>query len=556
MTKIDININNIFYQLHEAAVEQAQAASPDLVFYNTGVNEENQAPAFMGAGQYFVCAAAKDEKSVPDAGVDKNVVFNAIKKYVEFFCGSESANVIKPEQLEPIEVGQKIKRKRSNLEDDEGSEEVDETTTWKHSLLSRLFEHLDEDDSLNEADSKKVVGYLLPYQVSVKGDKPNPPRVGLERLGKHLKNTGHSLLFKAIPSLIAAPFSLIGKALGSFDGIVVKTGSGNFNTKLGLGAVRKAAELATKGIKKGTDLVPKGYAYLKQNFTIDLTTIESDISSVFDKDFPNNDAHVKVYKTSTLIQILKKQGKFSKKIEAKLSTGSEYCIGIIVGTDDINYDSYNKEVIANEATKGVTNQNDSMFSGKITKDMILKVADYGSKSKSTSKRIVYEGIKTPTEICLELTNLLFEARAVTPDPEALNFVEKSTKIIEACPNKDAFWTAFETNTTIPDADIATKTLKTKSDFRGFFEAGIKRKGIGELGKLIKSKFGYSKKRAQTFFKLVKSVALKLHVKIPTDTEPKNDKSVSVENIQNTQDLYIIVRKRMKYVDPKEKGGKK
>lgn len=554
MAKIDININNIFYQLHEAAVEQAQTAAPDLVFYNTGVDEEKQDPAFMGSGQYFVCAAAKDEKSIVN-GINKSAVFAAIKKYVEFFCGIESANVIKEDQLEPIEVGQKIKRKRSNPEDGE-EENVDESLAWKHSLLDRLFEHLDEDDSLNEADAKKIIGYLLPYQASIKGEKPKPPRIGLERLGKHLKNAGHSLLFKAIPSLISAPFSLIGKALGSFDGIVVKTGSGDFNTKLGLGAAGKASELAAKGIKKGGELAAKGYAQLKQNFTIDLTTIESDISRAFDQDFPTNEVHVKVYKTSTLIQILKKQGKFSKKIEAKLSTGSEYCIGIIVGTDDINYDSYDKEVIANEATKGVANQNDSMFSGKITKDMILKVTGYGSKSKSRTKKIVYEGIKTPTEVCLELTRLLFEAGAVTSDPEALKFVEKSVKIIEACPDKDAFWIGFETNTTIPDADIATKTLKTKSNFRRFFESGIRRKGISELGKLVRSKFESSKKRAQAFFKLVKAVALKLQVKLPADIDPKFDRGTSVEKVQDVQDMYIIVRKRMKYVDADEKGGKK
>ena len=64
-----------------------------------------------------------------------------------------------------------------------------------------------------------------------------------------------------------------------------------------------------------------------------------------------------------------------------------------------NYDSYNKEVIANEATKGVANQNDSMFSGKITKDMILKVANYASRSRPKTKKIVYEGIKSSDQIC-------------------------------------------------------------------------------------------------------------------------------------------------------------
>jgi len=80
--------------LHEAAVEQAQAVAPKLVFYNTGVDEEKQEPAFIGSGQYFVCAAVKDEKSLSAASLGKTDVFNAIKKYVEFFCGAESANSI------------------------------------------------------------------------------------------------------------------------------------------------------------------------------------------------------------------------------------------------------------------------------------------------------------------------------------------------------------------------------------------------------------------------------------------------------------------------------
>ena len=50
--------------------------------------------------------------------------------------------------------------------------------------------------------------------------------------------------------------------------------------------------------------------------------------------------------------------------------------------------------------------------------------------------------------------------------------------------------------------------------------------------------------------------MKLHVKLPTDVEPKSEKGISVEKIQDIQDMYIIVRKRMKYVDADEKGRNK
>jgi hypothetical protein len=50
MAKIDIDINNIFYQLHEAAVTQAKAEAPELEFYNTGVDEESKVPSLTGSG--------------------------------------------------------------------------------------------------------------------------------------------------------------------------------------------------------------------------------------------------------------------------------------------------------------------------------------------------------------------------------------------------------------------------------------------------------------------------------------------------------------------------
>lgn len=551
MAKIDIDINNIFYQLHEAAVTQAKAETPELEFYNTGIDEESKVPYFTGSGQYFICAVAKDEKTVDPAGLNKTSTFKALKKYVEFFCGDESANKISKDQLEPIEVGQKIKRKKSDSEDDEKSVE--------ESLLAEFFED-EEDDVLEEASSssgKKVIGYLLPYQANIKGEKPKPPRIGLERLGKHLKNVGHSLFFKAIPSLLAAPFSLVGKALGSFDGIVVKTGSGDFNTKLGLGAAGKASELAAKGIKKGGELAAKGYAQLKQNFTIDLTTIESDISRAFDKDFPNNEVNVKVYKTSTLIQILKKQGKFSKKIESKLSTGSEYCIGIIVASDDRNYDSYNKEVIANEATKGVANQNDSMFSGKITKDMVLKVARYGTKRGFKTRQIFYENIKSSSVILNDLTKLLFEKDLPVKD-EALEACKKAAYLIKNCNNQDQFWDDFESDPSVSDDDLKSNSsskFKKKSDFRIFFQDYIRTNGKDSIEDAIRARFQYSIPRSKAFLKLVTKVAAKFGVKLPADYSKKS--SIDIENAkEQIRDMYIIVRKRMKYVDADEKGGKK
>jgi len=239
-----------------------------------------------------------------------------------------------------------------------------------------------------------------------------------------------------------------------------------------------------------------------------------------------------------------------------LSTGSEYCIGIIVNSEDRNYESYNKQVIANEATRGIANQNDSMFSGKITKDMILKVANYGAKARRKNREQFDECLKTPDEICSELTKFLFEAGSVASDDEAIKYSKKAAKIIAACPDQDAFWTEFEADTSVPDRDIATGRYRTKSDFKRYFENEIHSRGIGSIESSVRKKFETSKLKAKVFFKLVRKIALKLGIKIPADADDAQKGRMNIEKTDVIRDMYIIVRKRMKYVDPEEKGAKK
>lgn len=171
----------------------------------------------------------------------------------------------------------------------------------------------------------------------------------------HFKKLGRWSLVTGLPSLAALPFSLLGKLAGSLPGIVVKTGSGDFSSKGVTSAVGKAGEATGKAIKKAGELGGKAYDYVKGNMEIDLSRLESSVSQAFDKDYPSNDVHPRVYKVSTLVQILRKQQKYSNKIKARLESAGEYCLGIMVSSDDINYDHYNKEVIAIEVTKGIAN---------------------------------------------------------------------------------------------------------------------------------------------------------------------------------------------------------
>lgn len=183
---------------------------------------------------------------------------------------------------------------------------------------------------------------------------------------------------------------------------------------------------------------------------------------------------------------------------------------------------------------------------------MLKVAGYDVRSRVKNKKIFYEA-KTATEICNELVGFLFEAGSVPSDSEAVKYCEAAAKIISSCPDKKAFWDEFESDTTLPDSDIATKSLKTKSDFRRYFETQITTRGKSPE-EAVKSKFESSKAKAKAFFKLAKKLALKLGVSIPKGIDPVGDKGKpEVEAPQVTSDLYIVMHKGMKYPDEDRKS---
>jgi len=158
--KIDIDINSIFYQLHEAALENSKDAEVEV--FNTGVDEVQK--TYTGSGEYFICVSSTDPSSL-SGDLDKSKALDVAKKYVKFFCGDETSSKLDEKMLMPIKEGEKIKRKGDGGSDD--GEDVSEAITYDYSLLTQLFDNDQEEDDgtqalLSEAD-KKVVGYLLPY---------------------------------------------------------------------------------------------------------------------------------------------------------------------------------------------------------------------------------------------------------------------------------------------------------------------------------------------------------------------------------------------------------
>ena len=107
---VDIDINNIFYQLHLVAKEECK--DPQIPVYNTGVDEANK--TFIGAGEFYIIAYSSDPDSLSAPGIDKTKALDEIKKYVNAFSGKDVADSIVDKDLIPIQHGQQIKAQRSS----------------------------------------------------------------------------------------------------------------------------------------------------------------------------------------------------------------------------------------------------------------------------------------------------------------------------------------------------------------------------------------------------------------------------------------------------------
>lgn len=541
---LDIDINSIFYQLHLAALENSK--DPDIEIFNTGVNEELK--TYTSSGEYFICASASDPASLT-ADLDKSDALRVIKDYVKFFCGEDTSKNLSEKMLMPIREGQKVSRR--------GGADVSEAMTYDYSLLTQLFEEDQAEDDgaqalLNEA-KKKVVGYLLPYLAVIKKEKPKPANIGRKRLLNHFKRLGKWTLVTGIPTIASLPFSLLGKLVGQLPGVGLvssRDGKTLVSTKPATDLAGKVATTAGKIVKKAGKAAVDAYDYVKGNIIIDLTNLESNISKTFDKDYPSNDVHPRVYKVRTLIQILRKQQKFSQKIKSKLDSAGEYCLGILVKSNDINYDYYNKKTIAIEVTKGIAEQNPTIFSNKITKDQVLKVAGYDVKSRKKTREIFFES-RSSSDVSSEILGFLFES--LRDDISSL--CDQTAKLMFKCKDKKKLFDALENDTTYRDREFKTGSLVTKKDVADYFRRV--RGNEDDWKDAVKVKYcngirtatSKHKERIQKLHDLIEKLASEVD-KASRDAD-SNSMKPKFDSLGMTTDLYIVVHKGMKYPDDED-----
>ena len=500
---LDIDINNIFFQLHQIATEQAKKAASDIVITNLGVDTQNE--TYVGSGDFLIIASAEDLKNPGEPDKLKNKCLDALNAYVEFFINKKD---IKESDLNEIQM--------TVPKTDTKTESVKFDFTMP--LLENLFEASDDEndaklsaDSTDDLPDSVTVGYSLPYVCNIVGQKKHPLADRIKAEAKSAKNIAAELLKLAVSPVSAIAKNAANVAGSAAKGIIdigyglgksilgntlsdlasLKIGTFG-NSSIGVGsavdagkAVGKAAKDAAVGTATAVGKAAKDIAIdsgkaagkaigklvgkVKREFSKkDLDTIRNDMYKELNKEYPNNLLDVYIYKTDQLINRIQKQKKMTSALKAELLKNGllsrmEYCIGVIANSNDENYDMYDEQIIADAFTKACGHADNPFLKGGVSEDDVYKISDYSTDFKtSTYKSQKHES----TETAASIMNMLFEEQFAVFESDIDDMISKAMKLfmnddgVDRAKQKKIVQKLKDDNS-VKDDDIKLKKIPTK-----------------------------------------------------------------------------------------------
>lgn len=381
---IDININVIFYMLHELAAAEAKKVNSSIEIENIAVNEKDK--TFVGPGEYLLIAKVKDENDdIPDV----QMFLDVLCKYVEFFCGEDESKKIKKEQLKDIKI-----------------------QVQSESICHSCIKPLHETIFLETPTSEKIIGYAITYDVNLSNKKLQSKKTKLQtsinNATKYITSSFKKILTGISSGLIKIP-NLVLKALSKFE--INTYGSGTIH-------IGNQADKETDNKKDK-----------KQDEPIKFKQIFDQITN--DK-YPNNTLDLVIINDITDLELkLKQQHKITSDIKSKIEKLNTV-IGCNIQHKDKHYYKYNEKTIAgliNASSKIDKNK----LIGKISENDILKIQNFKMQTDyvSTNKDFNNNGLNTDNNkndanestkyICNKIMQILFEAptssSTTTPDPD-------------------------------------------------------------------------------------------------------------------------------------------
>lgn len=381
---VEINIANIYKQLHDAALQQAK---PPKGFVIKNLAFADNKATKMKAGEYLITLAPEDEmdNSLFLDDTLRQEAEKALVTYIKFFVGKDVDPKEFSEILVDVKGDENGEKKDANKASDNKQAEKQEkpageslnTKHTKNSLLNMLFEDY---QYLNEEGEDKA---------NSKADDKNEKADGKKEDSKPENNKdGEKESTTKVRGLTAKyTCELAGQKQGKLAAAMKKGAKSLFGgiwndltqIKITGGAFGK------EGLAIGKVLDPDAWKETLGRPDIDANTIKSDIDTIFSKDYPNNKAAVKLYKCSGLLTLIKRCGAKASSALVKAMSDADMCIGIKIQKDDENYDSYNEESIAEVINKSIGNYYKSIITHplkfKVSKDDIYKVENFNEDTK-------------------------------------------------------------------------------------------------------------------------------------------------------------------------------
>ena len=590
---VDIDINNIFYQLHQIAVEQAKEAASDIVVTNLGIDTENE--TYVGAGDFLLIAAAKDLKNPGEEDALKKNCLKAINAYAEFFIDKKNFSESDLNALQMIVPKEDAETESTKFD-------------FSMPLLENLFEASENDvsnadkeaiqlstDSTKDLPDTVTVGYSLPYACQIAGQKKHPLADRIKEEAKSAKNLASELLKLAVSPVSAIAKNAAGVAGSAAKGIIdigyglgksilgntlsdiasLKIGTFG-NNSIGVGAavdagkaVGKAAKDAAVGTASAVGKAAKDAAVdakaaagkalgklvgkVKREFSKkDLDTIQHDMYKELNKEYPNNLLDIYIYKTDQLINRIQKQKKMTSALKAELLKNGllsrmEYCIGVIANSNDENYDSYNEEMIADAFTKACGYADNPFLKGGVTKDDVYKISDYSTDFKTST----YKSQKRESVEAKELGRLIFEGQLAVFESDIDDMISKAICLfmnddgIERAKQKKIVQ-KLKDDKSVNDNDVKLQKIPSKAFLCTLLDYA---KTKEELKKVFSKYSAHLEKLTKLLAKLETYLAEELNEK---DDDSSEDSNITQKADDIKKDLYIVVKHNLARADDEDK----
>ena len=359
MGNINISFPSIVSKLHKIAVSNA-VKNGNIVLDNT-ILDENGNMNDLDGGEFGILMVLKNNEDKVESKKLRQECFETLKTYVKYFVGEDESNEIRTEHLSPI------------YKDEERNKEEQENNKQGEKDQNKEEGEKEESDTLNESFDKLANGICSLLFEASDTTKFQDADLDDQEIDASYDNT-EDAVEKSIVIGFRANYtiSVQGSTNGSLQDSLKKRGKGGLFGGVIADLKNIKIDIAGTKVNVGHILDKDKWKEAAGVVDIDAESVDNDVHNAFKTEFPNSDIVVKTWKSNELINQLNRIDRLTPDIKGRLDS-SEYSITIEVKDRDPNYDHYNRETIAEIASRAFGTTKTILDRNKVNKNDVIKI---------------------------------------------------------------------------------------------------------------------------------------------------------------------------------------